>query len=194
MYERHWGFSYNDDDYLMHYGIKGMKWRNHVYKKYNKLKKRFKRIFGSKSSKKKKVAKEKVSPEIKKLRGKLNAALGKPIKRKNAESYKGKRYFDYTLQMRDNFDSYSTWNEYCSVNLRKILSTTKFANYKKSLSKQIEKAYPGDPKKRRALKLRLDDYIENQARDELFSNWQFIAEQDEIEPLETVKYEYEYYD
>ncbi len=37
MYENHWGikpYEYDDeyDDYLMHYGIKGMKWKNHVKK------------------------------------------------------------------------------------------------------------------------------------------------------------------
>lgn len=46
MYENHWGikpYEY-DDDYLMHYGIKGMKWKNHVKKAKKYLKKGYKKV------------------------------------------------------------------------------------------------------------------------------------------------------
>lgn len=195
MYEKHWGFSY-DDDYLMHYGIKGMKWKNHVYKKYNKLKKRFKHIFGSKSSKKKKAAtKEKVSPEIKQLRSDLDAAFGKPIKIKNAESYKGQPYFYDTLSSLGN-DRRSglNWDSFCSINTRKLLSTPEFVNFKKELNSMVDKAYPNNDKKRRQLKQQIDAYVQNQARDLLFKHWQYKAKMDEESKFNVVTYEYEYYD
>ena len=49
MYENHWGikpYEYDDeyDDYLMHYGIKGMKWKNHVKKAKKYLKKGYKKV------------------------------------------------------------------------------------------------------------------------------------------------------
>lgn len=90
MYENHWGIKpyedddyYDFDDYLMHYGIKGMKWKNHVYKTYDEakgyvrkgakyikkkakqLKKKIARLFESKAAKKKRLAKERRSKKLK---------------------------------------------------------------------------------------------------------------------------------
>ncbi len=172
MYEKHWGFNYNDDDYLMHYGIKGMKWKNHVYKKYNKLKKRFKHIFGSKSSKKKKVAKEKVSPEIKQLRSELDAMLGSPIKKKTLKDYP--KLHEYAIKGRV-YEGASghgdTFKEYVSKNLPVILSDKNFLKYRQEIQKYIAQAYPNDSKKRRQLNINLNNYIENQARDALAENY-----------------------
>lgn len=88
MYENHWGvkpYEYDDeyDDYLMHYGIKGMKWKNHVYKTYDEakgyvkkgakyvkkkakqLKKKIARLFESKAAKKERLAKERRRKKLK---------------------------------------------------------------------------------------------------------------------------------
>lgn len=173
MYEKHWGFNYNDDDCLMHYGIKGMKWKNHVYKKYDKLKKRFKHIFGSKSSKKKKTAaKEKVSPEIKQLRSELDAAFGKPIKLKKVKDYSTYSHYDTTDSLFGFAGEHGkNFKQFYNKNLPELLGSKEFLNWRKTMSNYIAQAYPNDPKKRRQLTINMNNYIQNQASDILIEAW-----------------------